>query len=59
MRDYHCPKCHHWLFTSDATHGRLRTYCKTCKASRYIFLGGHQTQQPSAVQPEPVTLTSA
>lgn len=62
MNDYHCRKCHRWLFASDATYGRVRVMCpaRSCRAEQWVFFGGQQSSaRPPSKSPDTVCRPAA
>lgn len=42
--EYACRACGHWLFTSDATVGRVTALCRNrrCRLRQTVYLGGRR-----------------
>jgi hypothetical protein len=41
MREYRCGQGH-YLFSSDASWGRVRHHCRKCRRDVTVYLGGYQ-----------------
>lgn len=46
MTEYRCRSCNGWLFSSDATVGRVETLCRSgrCGRRQTVFLGGQRSR---------------